>query len=205
MSEFARAKRFWTVSSQYLSLAASASNQISNNGNAYGVLSDYEPALPELSDEEIINIYMEKTEWADHNLVLPILFNMYHGLETMLKGFLVARNVDYKKNHGLVALHEEFCNQYPDSAGCVRSFPEKYLVQEKMPELLKEYFDGASISADEFYMALRYPESKAGGEYSHRPLKFKGRNGADFFKNLQEDIKTFVSTSVALSRSIAGE
>ena len=79
MSNCDKALGFWRVGIQYLHLVQAVSNETHRQGNAHLVMSD---------ETITTGKYMEETKWSDHNLVIPLLFNFYHGLETILKGFL---------------------------------------------------------------------------------------------------------------------
>lgn len=106
-SDCTKALGFWTVGIQYLHLVQAVSNETHRQGNAHTVISD----IP-LAESE----YAEQTKWSDHNLVISLLFNFYHGLEVILKGFRIAIGMSGRHSHKLSVLLTEFKTQYPGDA-----------------------------------------------------------------------------------------
>ena len=52
------------------------------------------------TDEE----YEEHMKWSDLNIVEPMLFNFYHGIELSLKSLILAKGNEIKKEHKLSIL-----------------------------------------------------------------------------------------------------
>ncbi len=86
---------YWQIGIQYLHLAQHVAGLIVESGNKLVVISDRE-----ITEE----FYEKETRWADHNIALPLLFNFYHGLEVILKGFLVAKGMNINHTHKLTEL-----------------------------------------------------------------------------------------------------
>lgn len=89
------ARGYWTVGIQYLHLAEMVTNETIRQGNRFEVVSDADIPLEQL---------LAETKWSDHSLVIPLLFDFYHGVEVLLKGFLAYKGKLAKKNHRLSLL-----------------------------------------------------------------------------------------------------
>ncbi|GAU09754.1 hypothetical protein [Desulfoplanes formicivorans] len=75
------ATEFWETGIQYINLTQSVSRKIVEKNNANFMISD---------EEFIGDDFFEATRWSDYRLSIPLIFNLYHGLELLLKGFLYA-------------------------------------------------------------------------------------------------------------------
>lgn len=188
-SSYEKALGFWTVGGQYLHLAKTVANETVAQGNAHVVVADHEISLDE---------YDQKTKWSDHNLVIPVLFNFYHGLEVTLKGFLCVRNPALKPSHKLSKLLKDFIAEY----GYTEFGDEvsKYILPELLPELLSDFLSTSNISIDDYYQSLKYAESVNGNKFHHHPLKYKGEAGVSFYEALTIDIMKIMRLAVALGR-----
>ncbi len=181
---------FWTIGIQYLHLVQAVSNETHQQGNTHVVISD---------DNICVNEYQEQTKWSDHNLVIPLLFNFYHGLETILKGFCLAKRIAGRHTHKLSDLLTEFKTNYPGS-DLIPLF-EKYIVQANFPAILADFCTTSGITMDDYYQALKYPVSTRGQQYQHHPLKYRESEGSAFFCELRDDIAEIRAKTVSLGRS----
>ncbi|MDQ7075608.1 MAG: hypothetical protein Q9O24_10765 [Gammaproteobacteria bacterium] len=77
--EYVTAISFLTISLQFFSLVQNSLQEIILSKNEWIVVSD---------DEATIEEYEKKTAWSDHQVIIPVLFNFYHGLELFLKGLM---------------------------------------------------------------------------------------------------------------------
>jgi hypothetical protein len=166
-------------------------NETVTQGNKFVVVSDADISLEELLSE---------TNWSDHNLVMPLLFDFYHGVEVLLKGFLVCKGRLAKKNHKLSSLLATFSSEYPGHK--IGSLLATYITTNSLPEPLASFCSESAISIDDYYQALKYPESATGAVYRHTPLKNRGEAGLEFFLQLARDINQLRLEAVALGRSI---
>lgn len=179
---------YWETGIQYLHIVESVAEKVVESGNKFVVTSD-----EEVSAEE----YEKQTMWADHNLAIPLLFNFYHGLEVLLKGFLVSTNLlKGNKNHKLTDLLNEFEKEF--NTTILSTLLKKYLNVESLNEPLKSFCIESSITVNDFYQALKYPENKVGKPYLHEKLMLKGANGVWFYKELIRDIKRIRVLAVRL-------
>jgi len=182
---------FWKIGIQYLHLVQAVSNENNKQGNQLFITSD-----APLTEKE----YSEQTKWSDHNLVIPLLFNFYHGLEVLLKGFLASQGVSFKSSHKLSTLLLNFKKEFPKSE--LIPFFEQYILPKELPPVLSEFCDISSITIDDYYQSLKYSVSTKGNQFEHYPLKGKGEEGAKFFGQLAQDIETIRIKTVSLGRSI---
>jgi len=67
---------------------------------------------------------------------------------------------------------------------------------------VKFFCDSSSITIDEYYQSLKYAESTSGNEFHHRPLKYTGEEGAEFYSKLAHDIDHILKESVSLSSKL---
>lgn len=172
-----RAIEYWNVAIQYLHLAQHVSDAIVTQGNLWIVAGE-----PQDPDTE----YFEKTKWSDHNLGMPLLFSFYHGLEVTMKGFIVAAGEEPETKHKLTDL---FGRASVGIEACgLRPVLAKYLDSAEVPSPLREFFDSSKINVDQYYQALRYPESVKRDAYKHGPLYYNGEWGVEFFAGVRDDV-----------------
>ncbi len=185
---------FWTMAFYYLSLVQAASTETIKQGNQWIVWSD------ELLDEEE---YENLSKWSDFNIIVPLLFNFYHGLELLLKGFVVLNaKASPKLNHDIETLLTEFTQKYPDQH-CLIDISKKYIGKDVSAELLKQFFAENNCSTNKFYEVLRYPaDLKLIRKFIHTCLKYQGKASIPFFEELQSDIDCIRGCSVKLGRSL---
>jgi hypothetical protein len=185
---------FWTVSDQYLRLVENVAREITKQGNIWFMIKDRPITLDE---------YMEETRWSDHVLIIPLLFNLYHGIELLLKGFLlIASGQDVKPKHGIDKLCHQFSIFYPDET-VIFTFIRKFTDEECLPPLLKDFLHENGLKPYDLYKAVRYPSDKNFQKvYKYIDLKYKGEKGLLFFKELVEDIMKIRIASIKLGRSL---
>lgn len=192
--KFDKGLSFLTLSIRYLCLAQNISGENVKQGNLHVLLGD-----KEITERE----YEEKTKWSDFNISIPSLFNFYHGLELLLKGFLSLRD-DYnvKPSHRIEKLFEEFKKRYNKEQKII-SILEKYLKIGLLPGILADCLKKNNIQIDDFYEFLRYPtDKKAQNIYDYIDLMYKEEKGLDFFKNLVTDLDILRKEMVRLYREI---
>lgn len=171
-----RAISYWTMGQRFLKMANVTSQQLTESGNPWVVTSD-----KEISSEE----YEQETKWADHNIGIPILFNFYHGIELMLKGFLL-----FFEDEGNLRTHK-FTNLIsrlklylpPDD-----HFIEKVeIYTNNSNSIIKTFLSENNISIDGWYESLKYPERSVNEEFTHLPLIYNSGRVLDFWRILAND------------------
>lgn len=177
---------FLKISLDYLHTTENILEQMIGDGNQHVTSGDYSGM------ENIQKRYTESTKSSDFNVVLPMLFLFYHGIETLLKGLLFLKNPDsdsvIKHQHNLKKLLNETKISYPELS-FIKSL-EKYLVRsDQTPLILKEFIDSNADIKDinDLYSALRYPTDTSKKEnYHYSKLKEREEEGILFAKELKE-------------------
>ena len=144
-----------------------------------------------------------QTKWSDARLVEPLLFNFYHGLELLLKGFTLWKSgPNPKLDHLLTVLLDSFMKEYPGEVDLITVF-QKYLAEPTMPEMLRDFLEKNEFHVDRLYESLRYPFNRDMSQnYEHIMLKYKGREGLTFYEELVTDIGVIAKCAVALGREL---
>lgn len=194
---YSTAWSFWTLAAQYLFLVENAAHEIETKGNPYSLVKDYRDG--EITSAE----FTEKTQWSDHRIIMPLLFNLYHGLELMLKGFLLVHpEGDVEAKHSIQRLTQKFAELYPAEKD-LQVFFRKYTALHEIPEILSEFLRSNGISIDQLYEALRYPVDRNFQRLkNYINLKYQGDAGVAFFRELWHDLSNARMPAVRLGRSM---
>lgn len=193
-NDYLKALSFWTVALQFFTLVQNATRETIKQSNEWCVVTTNKQLTP---DE-----YNKRTAWSDHQVIIPILFNFYHGMEVLLKGFLfLAPGYNLKPKHSIEHLSKQFVKYYPtETALC--SFFEKYTQITTLPDMLKNFTSENSLSVGQLYEALRYPVDRTFNELrNYFNLKYQDSEGIKFFKDLNEDIEKARIAAVELGRT----
>ena len=188
---------FWTVSLQYLMLVENASREVAAHGNIWFMIKD-------AKDGEItLDEYADATRWSDHTLVIPLVFNLYHGIELLVKGFLLAySNQNIKPQHNIGELCREFALAYPNEKELVAFFG-RFTEEQCLPDLLSSFLSDNGLTLETFYQAVRYPcDQKFQTLRKYIELKYSGEDGLLFFNELAQSIKAIRVAAVRLGRSL---
>ena len=153
-----------------------------------------------------------KTKYCDYRIIYPLLFLFYHWMELVLKGFLlvlVKENPETKKpdtekiaHHNIIELLKQFKENYPNEKDII-SFFEKYIEENNMPSFLKDFFNKNKLSVKNYYTFFRYPLNRYFDltcDYSS--IKYTGKKGIIFFKELLEDIDRCLTPIIKLGQRI---
>lgn len=186
------AKDYWLIADQYLDLSQQVSALIADSGNKWCV------AYSGMNEKEALRHHEEATKWTDYHQGIPVLFNFYHGIELLLKGFLIATNNTLERNHKISFNLGLVKEQHPKAEFV--SHIENYIHRNKLPDVLKEFVDETDISIDDWYQAFKYPESMKGDVFAHNILKFRTDTGAIFFRNLSQAINEIRVLAIRYAR-----
>ena len=187
---------FWTASFQYLILVQNGAREIVSHDNTWLMVRDFEEGA--ITPEE----YCEATRWSDHTVSIPLLFNLLHGIELLIKGFLIINSPDdMKKSHDIVDLCTRFYLAFPDET-VLNSFFHKYTCEYAMPNILKRFLKDNSIDVKSLYQAMRYPSPDFKIMRVYSRLKYNGEEGVTFFSDLQSVIHEVRKATVTLGRSL---
>jgi len=184
---------FLTLSLKYLSLVKNVLKENIKQGNLHLIISNRE-----ISEEE----YDHKTRWSDFN-IFPILFNFYHGLELLMKGFLIlVDNYKVKPRHDFERLLNDFKLHYPSKKE-ISDILAKYLELHHMPELLSKWLEENKMDITQLHELLEYPFDKTfKKKINYLKLKYQQDKWLSFAKQLVNDIETLQKGSVQLYRSL---
>ena len=196
-NQFRRGLYILTISTEYLHLVKNVVGENIKKGNPWMISGD---------TRIIDGQYEEMTKWSDFNTSSPILFNFYHGLELLLKGFLILKeNYVLEPSHLVEKLFEEFKKNYNEKQGLI-SVLNKYLTLESMPPFLASCLKDNNIQINNLYEFFRYPFDKQfQKEYDYSRLKHQEEKGLTFFKEFEGDIDTLLKEAVKLYREIEKE
>lgn len=181
---------YWTIGAQFLRLAHESCVELINSGNKHVVLTD-SPLPPEE--------YGKLTRWSDHSVGISILFNFFHGIELVLKGFLAAKG-KVPPHHRLTDLLRAFEASYPDTALGASLDSSIRKISPHTP--LGKFLAANSIQIDGWYESLKYPESKSGQPFTHFDLKYGGSDAIPFWTDIYKASSAIHSQAAALSSSL---
>jgi hypothetical protein len=187
---------FWTASFQYLMLVENAAREIVAHGNTWIMMRDFGDG-PITSEE-----YAEGTRWSDHTTVIPVLFNLLHGIELLIKGFMLTDpGDDPKQAHDIIDLCSRFSHRFPNEA-VLNGFFHRYTCERAMPDILKRFLRDNRIDIRSVYQSLRYPSPNFRFMRDNSALKYHGEEGVHVFSHLQTEILEVRKSAVALGRAL---
>lgn len=187
----AEALAYWRLATQYLDLAEAASAELVDSGNPSVVVADDPP-----SDAQ----YREASRWSDHRIGVAVLFNFYHGIELILKGFIALNGDAPCLRHSLTQLLADFERRHPDTE--VGVLISDYTSRLDTQSPLGRFFAENHTKVDHWYQALRYPESRQGQPFDHLVLKYGSSDCIRFWEALRRAVRDIRVAS--LERSLEG-
>lgn len=180
---------YWKMGTQFLQLSEAASGEIIGSGNPTSLVSDHEA-----SDAELEKHY----RWADHSIGVAVLFNLLHGIELILKGFICVYETP-AQHHRLSQLLQRFSELYPGEP--LMDALRPILVDREPGTPLARFLEQNGVSMDEWYQFLKYPVSTRGQHYDHLDLKYGGKGAVPYRKLVNKTAKCVRRESVTLARS----
>jgi len=142
--------------------------------------------------EDIREHYQELTKWSDFRILVPTLFNFFHGIELLLKASNYKKNIPIKKlNHNLEQLFIDFKKNYPDSR-VITDILHNYIHPSGESNILKAFYKSNDISnSSKFYEVFKYPFSKdLQIQVNYGKLNHLYNEGISFFQQFIIDIQT---------------
>ncbi|WP_303820621.1 HEPN domain-containing protein [Actinobacillus minor] len=167
---------YWSMGQRFLKTSSLIAKEIVNSGNDILILSD-----KPLSEAE----YDKQTKWNERNVAIPALFNFYHGIELMLKGFL-SFHKENSKGHKFSQLLERLVKIIPNEDEFINLI-KSYTCDLQESSIVAIFNNDNSIDIDEWYQSLKYPESTKGKEYIHTNLMYAGSESLEFWETLAKD------------------
>lgn len=142
--------------------------------------------------EDIGEHYRQMTRWSDFRILVPTLFNFFHGIELILKAANYKLTPPSSKpNHKLSDLFSEFKINYPNATELINIF-EKYIFPNKADcEILYTFYASNSIAdSSQFFEVFKYPYSKNFlNDFNYGDLNNLNIDGIFFFKQIIKDIQ----------------
>lgn len=181
---------YWTLGAQFLSLAHESCSEIVNSGNKLVVIIK--------SSQH--NQCGDADRWSDHSFGTPVLFSFFHGIELILKGFLSATGSQKQKpHHRLTELLSDFVSVHPDT-DLAKQIRVALFPRASTP--IGSFLEHNKITIDDWYEALKYPESKKKQRFSHIDLKYGGHTTISFWDHIREQSLAIRKEAARLSKSL---
>lgn len=183
---------FFTTSFSYLQLVENSLEESIRNNNIYLVASDHE-LLP--------GEYEEQTKWSDFNVIIPVYYDFYHGLELIMKGLLLLFNEQFKFNHDLELLYEKVLALNTINVD-IKNILRNYITKEFFIWNLRDFVNDNKITISQMYQAFRYPlDPKLNKNIEYYHLHFREEDAIPFYRNLISDSKKLRKLVVELYKT----
>jgi hypothetical protein len=143
--------------------------------------------------------YKDWTKWSDSRIIIPILFNFFHGIELFLKGSKHLLNQPVRVTHNLSYLYREFKTNYSDKTVLIKIFDYYIFPDCKCNILYKFYKENNLTDSSKFYEFFKYPyNNKFTLGLNYKDLRNNEKQGLDFFKQIITDIETIRAEKILL-------
>lgn len=132
--------------------------------------------------------YANKTTWSDFQIILPVLFSLYHGIELSMKALLAIN--DHKiSGHKLTEIYSEV-RKVDDVSKQIFSLLSKYIELGAKSGILAEFTNTNNCSIDEYYDFLKYPTDKSFETINNYwPVKYKQEKALDTYNEIIADLR----------------
>lgn len=190
---------YWTMGEKYLHLARVVAEEVVKHKNEFAIMTGME-----ISQAEAFSQFEKITRWSDIYLIEPLLFDFYHGLELVLKGFVLDHSGTgrAKQMHHLTVLLKEFKTRFPRENE-LTTILGRYIEAGMLPDMLTDFLMTNAATVDDYHEVLRYPcRKRSSTHFNHFMLKYQGKKGLPFFRKLIKDTEIIMRDSVALSQHI---
>ena len=178
------AMRHFMLSDSFLQLVENVLNETLKTGNT-----DIYSGPPR---KDIQAHYRHITKWSGSRILIPILFNFFHGIELLLKAANYKVTPPSKSpNHKLSKLIADFKNNYPNSTR-LATILDKYIypIQANTSLLSAFYLSNNIIDSSQFYDIFKYPFTKDFQiDFDYKDLHNSGKEGINLFQQIVDDIQ----------------
>lgn len=128
-----------------------------------------------------------KTRWADLNLIRPVLFNFYHGLELLMKGLLLTVGQQVSPNHRLDKLLKDVTASR-DIPKDIKATLQEHLDSKGLLEPMKSFTNQNNIPFSKLYEYLRYPLNKEESQFpDYDVFEYQGEKLLPYFEKVIKD------------------
>ena len=139
--------------------------------------------------------FRQMTKWSDFRILVPTLFNLFHGLELLMKAANYKLAIPSQKpNHKLATIFCDFKLNYPNSPKLTKILDKYVYPIQANTSLLKVFYLANGIpDSSQFYEIFRYPFQKDfQKDFDYKDLRSSGKEGMIFFKQIIEDIRVIM-------------
>lgn len=184
---------FFDLSHKFLKLSIVLIDEMINHGNQSVVILNCSD--DDIEDTDINQLFSEKTQYSDFNIMVPLLFNLYHGLELYLKGSLLLSENMPPINHNSISLLEDLEKNYDRETACVL---KRYIKLPTPISFIKAYCEINEIKeSNQFYLSLRYPSDKQLKTLTvYYQLGHHEKHIIDELQQIKADIEWLIKVSV---------
>ena len=170
--------KFYKLGHQFLNSSKVLLEKLVENDNRQVVISNFE-----ITEE----YYNEQTKYSDFNIIIPILFNYYHGLELIIKAAL----------EQVGKLKEE----YKEDENFINCIIEK--IDKPIQIVNKFQTDNNRINGFSVYEALRYPDNKSSDKLiNYESLLYNGDIIIDDCREIIQNIENIKIVTVRKYREL---
>ena len=178
--------RHFDLSDNFFDLVEAILSETIRQGNNMIYFSRPNSDLPETQSE-----YKERTKWSDNRVIIPVLFNFFHGIELYLKASKYLLNLPAGKiNHKLSDLYNDFKTNYPNKATLLGIF-DYYIYPNANLKILYDFYTTNKLSdSSEFYETFKYPYNlKFTTGFDYKDLRNNGQQSLKIFEQIIIDIE----------------
>ena len=183
------ALRHFELSENFLDMVRIIFTESIKQGNrTYSIQSANQPKL----EKEIE--HRNQTKWSDEKILIPVLFNFFHGLELLLKGFKYIENPPIKGEqnikHDIKSLMSTFEKEYPANNKLIEIF-KYYIIPETHCAILSNFYKTNNISdSNQFIHFFKYPTNgNFTQKFDFKDLRKTKDTGIEFFEKVIADIE----------------
>lgn len=169
---------YLSMAEQFLKLSHLAANKLVEGGNCTKLV------LCDTSTE--VEASMERQDWADHSIAMPVLFNFFHGIELTLKGLIYEKQADRLNAHKLSDFMNMLVQEYPEETE-MRDLLDKYIRRIPKTSALRCYLNKNRVNIDQWYLFLKYPEDSKASPYDVSGFYDEGSDSLKFWEGISQD------------------
>ena len=184
--------KFYKLGHQFLNSSKVLLEKLVENDNRQVVISNFE-----ITEE----YYNEQTKYSDFNIIIPILFNYYHGLELIIKAALEQVGKLKKDRHNMEDLIKRLKEEYKEDENFINCIIEK--IDKPIQIVNKFQTDNNRINGFSVYEALRYPDNKSADKLiKYESLLYNGDIIIDDCREIIQNIENIKIVTVRKYREL---